>query len=273
MKIRFWLPFKLETDDGQGFDISHIDETSSSEESEDEDEEDIEDLNGSAEAGANVEEDEGEGLEVEEPDGVPLPQGFRPNGPLIEGEVEDIPFSDIASLSSEERGDVVPYQRLTINNHAALTASLSRIALPTSNTPFSTLQSVTSTADTVIQDVNDDLNRELAFYAQSLAAVKEAKKQLKAEGIPFSRPSDYFAEMVKSEEHMERVKQRLVDDAASKKAASDARRQRDLKKFGKAVQIAKQQERDKAKRETLDKINVLKRSELFAQIQPVSAGV
>ena len=69
-----------------------------------------------------------------------------------------------------------------------------------------------------------------------------------------------FAEMVKSDEHMGRVKQRLVNEAASKKAAQEARRQRDLKKFGKQVQVEKRQERDKAKRETLERINTLKRS-------------
>ena len=84
---------------------------------------------------------------------------------------------------------------------------------------------------------------------------------LKKEGVPFSRPTDYFAEMVKSDEHMGKVKEKLRDEAASKKASQEARRQRDLKKFGKQVQVAKQQERDKAKRETLEKISSLKRSE------------
>lgn len=79
--------------------------------------------------------------------------------------------------------------------------------------------------------------------------------------MPFSRPTDYFAEMVKSDEHMGKIKQKMVDEASNKKAGSEARRQRDLKKFGKQVQVAKLQERDKAKRETLDKINLLKRSE------------
>lgn len=81
--------------------------------------------------------------------------------------------------------------------------------------------------------------------------------------MPFSRPVDYFAEMVKSDEHMGKIKQKLVDDAASKRAAADARKQRDLKKFGKQVQIAKLQERDKTKRETMEKINLLKRSTSF----------
>ena len=59
---------------------------------------------------------------------------------------------------------------------------------------------------------------------------------------------------------MGKVKSKIVDEAANKKAAADARKQRDLKKFGKQIQVAKLQERDKAKRETLDKINLLKRS-------------
>ena len=80
--------------------------------------------------------------------------------------------------------------------------------------------------------------------------------------MPFSRPNDYFAEMVKSDEHMGKIKAKMTDEAANKKAAADARKQRDLKRFGKQVQVAKLQERDKAKRETLDKINLLKRSML-----------
>jgi rRNA-processing protein EBP2 len=180
-----------------------------------------------------------------------------------EEDEEDIPLSDIESLNSEDKGDVTPYQRLTINNISALQAAHKRIALPLSTLPFSVHQSVTTAEPVVIEDIEDDLNRELAFYSQSLSAVKEARKQLQAEGNSFTRPVDYFAEMVKSDEHMGRVKAKLVDEAAGKKAAAEARKQRDLKKFGKQVQVAKGQERDKAKRETLEKIKVLKRSMLF----------
>lgn len=172
---------------------------------------------------------------------------------------EDIPLSDIESLASEDKGDVIPHQRLTINNTAALQRSLKSFALP-SGLPFSATQAITSAEPVEIKDVEDDLNRELSFYKQSLDAVKDARALLKKEGVPFSRPRDYFAEMVKSEEQMGKVRQKVVDEAARKKASQDAKRQRDLKKFGKAVQVAKMQERDKAKRDTLEKINVLKRS-------------
>jgi len=173
---------------------------------------------------------------------------------------EDIPLSDVASIASEEKGDIVPHQRLTINNTTALLSAHKRIALPLSKLPFSAHQSIISPDPTFIRDINDDLNRELAFYKQSLSAVQEARQLLKVEGVPFSRPADYFAEMVKSDEHMGRVRQKLVDVAASKKAAAEARKQRDLKKFGKQVQVEKRQERERAKKETLEKIQNLKRS-------------
>ena len=177
-----------------------------------------------------------------------------------EAEDEDgIPLSDIESLASEEKADILPHQRLTINNTTALTKALRSIALP-SSLPFSAHQSITTSKPVAISDVNDDLNRELAFYKQCLDAANEARIMLKKEEIPFSRPTDYFAEMVKSDEHMGKIKSKMVDEAANKKAAADARKQRDLKKFGKQVQVAKLQERDKAKRETLDQINLLKRS-------------
>merc|ERR1711939_425129 len=141
---------------------------------------------------------------------------------------EDIPMSDLEDLEDEEKEDLIPHQRLTINNTVALTAALKRIALPISKLTFSEHQSVTTSAPVEIADVSDDLNRELAFYAQSLSAVQEARKQLKAEGVPFTRPTDYFAEMVKADEHMAKIK-------------------------------AKLQERDKERKQTLDNIKTLKR--------------
>ncbi|KAK0251821.1 hypothetical protein B0A54_11481 [Friedmanniomyces endolithicus] len=190
--------------------------------------------------------------------GDAAPEGDEDEDAVEAGDDEEIPLSDIESLASDEKGDVIPYQRLTINNTAALQRSLKSFAHPP-GLPFTATQSLTTAEPVEIADVEDDLNRELSFYQQSLHAVKEARIQLKKEGVPFSRPADYFAEMVKNEEQMGKVRQKMVDEAARKKASSDARRQRDLKKFGKAVQVVKLQERDRAKRDTLDKIGALKR--------------
>jgi rRNA-processing protein EBP2 len=180
-----------------------------------------------------------------------------------EEEEEDIDMEDIDDeLDDEEREDLVPYVRTTINNHTALLAALNRIGMPTGpGVPFATHQSVISSKPTTesIPDIQDDLQRELAFYAQALEAAKIGRSALLKEGVPFTRPNDYFAEMVKSDGQMEKVKAKLVEEATNKKAAAEARKQRDLKKFGKQVQVAKEQERAKAKRETLEKIKTLKK--------------
>jgi rRNA-processing protein EBP2 len=47
--------------------------------------------------------------------------------------------------------------------------------------------------------VHDDLKREVAFYDIALTAVLDAKKKCLEAGIPFTRPDDFFAEMVKSD--------------------------------------------------------------------------
>ena len=48
-------------------------------------------------------------------------------------------------------------------------------------------------------NIHDDLKREVAFYDNALEAVLEAKVKCKKDGVPFSRPDDFFAEMVKTD--------------------------------------------------------------------------
>ncbi|KAH7362964.1 eukaryotic rRNA processing protein EBP2-domain-containing protein [Plectosphaerella cucumerina] len=173
---------------------------------------------------------------------------------------EDVPLSDLED--EEDREDVVPHTKLTINNKAALLASLERIRIETgSSVPFSTHQSLSSSKPTAdaIPDISDDLQRELALLSQSLEAARKGRALLIKENVPFTRPGDYFAEMVKDDGQMEKVRSKLVEEATAKKAAAEARKLRDLKKFGKQVQIAKLQERQKAKRDTLEKIKTLKK--------------
>ena len=189
-----------------------------------------------------------------------------------EDEEGDIPLSDIESLASDDKADVFPHQRLTINNTAALLAAHKSIGSSLS-LPFSAHQTLLSDSPVAIADVNDDLTRELAFYKQCLDSVNEARTLLKKEGVPFSRPNDYFAEMVKSDEHMGKIKHKMADEAANKKAAAEARKQRDLKKFGKQVQVARLQERDRQKRDMLGKINILKRSLFTSQLSDLRTHV
>ncbi|EHY52655.1 rRNA-processing protein EBP2 [Exophiala dermatitidis] len=211
-------------------------------------------------SGGSDSEDEDD--EKDNKDGI-IPQPAQPaDASASEAENEsDVPLSD---LEDEDLEDTIPHQRLTINNGPALVASRNRVAVvKSSKTPFhyhnSLVVSTLPPAEEAIPDPNDDLTRELEFYRIAREGAVAGRALLKKEGVPFSRPNDYFAEMVKSDEHMGKVKKKMYDDAAAKKAAEEARKLRDAKKFGKQVQVAKEQERAKEKRNTLDKIKELKR--------------
>ena len=99
-----------------------------------------------------------------------------------------------------------------------------------------------------------------------MGAVLESREHLKRLKVPFKRPLDYFAEMVKNDEHMDKIKGKLVKEASEKKARLEARKQRELKKFGKQVQVATLQKRQAEKRETLDKIKTLKKKRKQSEI-------
>jgi rRNA-processing protein EBP2 len=223
-----------------------------------------------AEPAAEEDEDESEGesiiLESNGPSKtIPQPE-VDPEASASEADPEeDVPLSEV-SVSEDE--DIVPHQRLTINNIAALSAARKRISIVRPKMPFQSHNSLISSLppiSSVVEDPNDDLTRELEFYRIAKDAATSSKAILLKAGVPFTRPNDYFAEMVKSDEHMSRIKKKMYDEAAGKKAAAEARQLRDAKKFGKKVQQAKEEERAKEKRETLGKIKDLKRSEFWCR--------
>ncbi|CCE61357.1 hypothetical protein TPHA_0A02750 [Tetrapisispora phaffii CBS 4417] len=226
-------------------------EEESDNESENEQEQNL-DLDRLAES-ASEEDDDEEGEEDDE------------EGEEEEEKEEDVPLSEVEFDSD---ADIVPHQKLTINNTKAMNHALERIQLPWAKHSFQEHQSITSkeNCDESIKDIYDDTERELAFYKQSLDAVLEARDHFKRLKIPFKRPLDYFAEMVKNDEHMDRIKSKLVQEASEKKAREDARKQRQLKKFGKQVQVATLQKRQLEKKDTLDKIKSLKKKRKQSEI-------
>ncbi|KAJ4421765.1 rRNA-processing protein EBP2 [Neurospora sp. IMI 360204] len=171
---------------------------------------------------------------------------------------------DELDVDGEEGEEVkaISKARQTINNKQGLLTALKRFALDTTDkVPFAFHQAIVAkkVTEESIPSIDDDLARELAFMNQALEAARVGRALLRKEGVPFTRPTDYFAETLRSDETMEKVKAKLIEEATAKKASAEARKQRDLKKFGKQVQVAKQQERAKQKRDTLEKINLLKK--------------
>ncbi|KAF8889975.1 eukaryotic rRNA processing protein EBP2-domain-containing protein [Gymnopilus junonius] len=106
------------------------------------------------------------------------------------GENEEIVLDEVDSVDE----DAIPRQK------SRSTTKLESIKLDPSLPWTETL--VLSYPETIDVDVNDDLNRELAF-----------------------------------DSHMERIRQRLLNEAAGIKKSEDKRKEREGKKFGKQVQV------------------------------------
>jgi rRNA-processing protein EBP2 len=103
-------------------------------------------------------------------------------------------------------------------------------------------------------------------YKQALHGAQQARALTSKHKFPFTRPADYFAEMVKSDSHMERIRHRLLNESAEIKRSEDKRKERQNKKYGKQIQLEKQKERERAKKDMGERIKGLKRSELWFRL-------
>ncbi|WVO19024.1 uncharacterized protein IAS62_000300 [Cryptococcus decagattii] len=175
--------------------------------------------------------------------------------------VNEKPDDDVVSLdglgsdvSVDE--DAVPMQKVTINNKPALRALTDSIRVTSMPWPEHLVLDSKETADV---DPSDDLQRETVFYKIALGCIPQARKLASKHDIPFTRPGDYYAEMVKSDEHMERVRTKLVEEAQGIKKSEDAKKQRDLKKFGKQIQHEKLRQREQDKKSFENRVEGLKR--------------
>ncbi|KAJ2504563.1 RRNA processing protein, partial [Coemansia sp. RSA 2049] len=99
---------------------------------------------------------------------------------------------EIAALQDDET--LIQRKKEFINHKAALSTLVEEVSQK--NLDWVQRCDITSMSPLVVENTEDDLDRELKFYQQALEAVTRAKANIKEAGIPFSRPDDYFAEMV-----------------------------------------------------------------------------
>ena len=58
--------------------------------------------------------------------------------------------------------------------------------------------------------VNPDIKREVTFYNTTRENVMKGMQILIQAKVPISRPDDFFAEMLKTDAHMAKVKSKLL---------------------------------------------------------------
>ncbi len=121
--------------------------------------------------------------------------------------VQELAAALAAAQEKEEGGE--GEKRPAIYNVEAIHDKLEDVAW-SEDRPWDETLAVTSSAPTAVVNVDDDLERELAFYNQALEAAKTAIGRFEEAGLTWQRPPDYYAEMVKSDEHMAKVKEQLL---------------------------------------------------------------
>uniref|UniRef100_A0A914GX15 rRNA-processing protein EBP2 n=1 Tax=Globodera rostochiensis TaxID=31243 RepID=A0A914GX15_GLORO len=100
--------------------------------------------------------------------------------------------------------------------------------------------------------VDDDFEREAAFTKQAMNAVQTALPRLHSLKVPIHRPSDYFAEMAKSDEQMDRVEKRLRRAKTANEKRDQSQRQREERKFAVKVQRSREERKRTEKRKLIE---------------------
>lgn len=102
--------------------------------------------------------------------------------------------------------------------------------------------------------VLNDFRRETMFHRQAQGAVMDGIARLKKLGIPTSRPEDYFAEMAKSDEHMQKVRENLMKRQAIAQRSEKVRQLRQQKKVSKQMQVEATLKKHAEKRKMLEEV-------------------
>ncbi|XP_075688788.1 putative rRNA-processing protein EBP2 [Rhinoderma darwinii] len=108
--------------------------------------------------------------------------------------------------------------------------------------------------DDADEEAENDFRREMRFYRQAQAAVILALPRFKMLKVFTKRPDDYFAEMAKTDQHMQKVRRKLQSKQISMEKSEKAKQLRALRKYGKKVQIEVLQKRQKDKSNMMNQI-------------------
>jgi len=104
-------------------------------------------------------------------------------------------------------------------------------------------------------DIHDDLKREVAFYNVALEGVFKARDEYKKTSVPFTRPADFFAEMVKTDDHMAKVKDRLIFEGKKIAAFELRKNNKESKLRAKETRAAKRDMKARLKKDHMKAVD------------------
>uniref|UniRef100_A0A182MAB3 rRNA-processing protein EBP2 n=1 Tax=Anopheles culicifacies TaxID=139723 RepID=A0A182MAB3_9DIPT len=110
--------------------------------------------------------------------------------------------------------------------------------------------------------VLNDFKREILFHRQAQAATIEGIRKLHDLDIVTKRPDDYFAEMAKTDEHMQRIRKVLLDKQEGMAKSERIRQLREQRRMGKLIQRQATEKRDEERRKMLGDIKKFRKGKL-----------
>lgn len=110
--------------------------------------------------------------------------------------------------------------------------------------------------------VLNDFKREMLFHRQAQAAVIEGIRRLHELGVKTKRPDDYFAEMAKSDEHMQKVRANLMAKQEGQAKSERIKQIREQRKMGKILAKQTKVQREMEKKDMLDKLKKFRKGKL-----------
>lgn len=90
--------------------------------------------------------------------------------------------------------------------------------------------------------------------------------------LKWQRPDDYFAEMIKSDSHMLKIKNKLMEEKKRMETIEHKKKEREMKKYGKQIQQKRLQEKAQEKKTTKEALTKLRKGNYFPFIMLLTSG-
>merc|ERR1719427_2252155 len=134
-----------------------------------------------------------------------------------------------------------PEKRELKNNVPAMKQKLAEIQnqsnwierLDLLNAPAPLAPELAMKEDLHIKERQTKLKQEKLFYRQAQAAVMEGLPRLQSMNVRTRRPGDYFTQMAKSDQHMNKIREKLLSKEQSQQRAEKVSKLREMKKIRK----------------------------------------
>ncbi|CRK93090.1 CLUMA_CG006474, isoform A, partial [Clunio marinus] len=113
-----------------------------------------------------------------------------------------------------------------------------------------------------IDPVLNDFKREILFHRQAQAAVTDGIAKLKELGISTKRPDDYFAEMAKTDEHMQKIRKHLIAKQEGQQRSERVKQLREQRKMSKIIQRENLEKKQEQKTKMLNDLKSFRKGKL-----------